>query len=86
MVECRQLGCGRQRLRCRLIFKHRHGHFLRKGRIDFGMRPFLVWGVTHKNRIYSPTRADRILPQSYRVHYVSIGFKFKDFELNPMDR
>ena len=36
--------------------------------------------------IYSPTRADRILPQSYRVHYVFLGFKFVDFELNPMDR
>jgi len=36
--------------------------------------------------IYSPTRADRILPQSYWVHYVFLGFKFVDFELNPMDR
>jgi len=36
--------------------------------------------------IYSPTRADRILPQSYRVHYVFLRFKFTHFELNHMDR
>ena len=37
-------------------------------------------------RIYSPTRTERILSQSYRVHYVFLGFKFTDFELNPMGR
>ena len=36
--------------------------------------------------IYSPTRAERNLPHSYRVHYVFLGFKFTDFELNPMGR
>jgi len=38
------------------------------------------------NSIYSPTRADRILPQSYRVHYMFLRLKIREFEPKPMDR
>ena len=46
---------------------------------------FLYLSSNHES-IYSPTRADRILPQSYRVHYVFPRLKITDFEPKPMDR
>ena len=37
-------------------------------------------------RIYSSIRTDCIFPQSYRVHYVFLRLKIRDFEPKHMDR
>jgi len=43
-------------------------------------------GFGHDLRAYSLTHAERIFPQSYRVHYVFLRLKITDFEPKHMGR
>ena len=62
-------------------------HFVERGLLRTVVSRSLPLYISEASEgIYSPTRADRILSQSYRVHYVFLRFKFTHFELNPMDR